>query len=144
MEVDVSAGRISTNLAIGRRRMVVLVWSCLARAKVIVGGGWPVGDCFSVHINCTHQVVITIEGPNDFAHNPMVASSVMITRSPTFRLGLVAFHLPVFWRYSPDQRLQKWWMTAWQSVHLLCSDGSELISVSGYARRARLIRKCLI
>ena len=106
----------------------VTVSVCTSTART--SPSWPV-NTFSIFANTQWFV--------------KVLSLVTITMSPGFKFGLVTFHFPAFWRcwrYSADHRFQKWWIIDWQSVHRLQSDGSSVVTVSGYACRGRPTRKC--
>ena len=126
VEAGVAAGSIRANLAMGRRRIEVLVCMWIARDKLSLeeDGRLTMVSVWTstarTRLSCPVKTLTTLPMTQWLVK---AESSVIMTMSPIWRLGLLVFHFPAFWRcwrYSPDHLRQKWWRIAWQSVHRLC------------------------
>ena len=110
---------------------------------MIFGGGWHFGDGLSLYIDCTHELVLSFEGSDDFTHYPIVGKGCIVCDNhqiTNLEVGFDSFPLASFLEMleilsrptSPEMVVAESPPLV-QRVHLLCREGSV---VSGYAQRA--------
>ena len=119
---------------------------------MIVGGGWHFGDGLSLYIDCTHELVLSFEGSDDFTHYPIVGKGCIVCDNhhiTNLEVGFCGFPLASFLEMleilsrptSPEMVVAESPPLV-QRVHLLCREGYVVMNVSGYAQRAYPTRKC--